>query len=70
MTYLLIGAVGCPGLTGVGLAGSGATVTTRDGRDTVADLVGVAVGEGHDGKDVGKLLVLLIKDGSKKASFL
>jgi hypothetical protein len=36
----------------------------------MANFVGVAVGERHDGKDVGKLLVLLIKDGSKKASFL
>jgi hypothetical protein len=49
MTYLLIGTVGSPGLTGVGLAGSGTTVTTRDGRDTMANFVGVAVGERHDG---------------------
>ena len=46
------------------------TVDARDGGDAVGDLVGMVVGERHVGKMMGKLLVLLIKDGSKKTSFL
>jgi hypothetical protein len=46
------------------------TVDTGDGGDAVGDFVGVVVWERHVGKMMGKLLVLLIKDGSKKTSFL
>ena len=68
--YLVIRGIGSSRRTGVGLAVGGTTVDTGDGGDAVGDFVGVVVWERHDGKMKGKLLVLLIKDGSKKMSFL
>jgi hypothetical protein len=57
-------------LIGIGLTVDSTTVDAGDGRDPIGDFVGMVVGEGHIGKMMGKLLVLLIKDGSKKMSFL
>jgi hypothetical protein len=47
---LIIGTIRRSSLTGIGLAGSRTTVPTRDGGDTMADFVGIAVGERHVGK--------------------
>ena len=68
--YLFIRGIGNPRLIGIGLTVGGTAVDTGDGGDTIGDFVGVVVGERHFGKMMGKLLVLLIKDGSKKTSFL
>jgi hypothetical protein len=68
--YLVISGIGSPRLAGIGLTVGGTTVNTGDGGDAVGDFVGVVVWERHCGKMMGKLLVLLIKDGSKKTSFL
>lgn len=68
--YLVISGIGNPRLTGIGLAVGGTAVDTGDSGDAVGDFVGMVVGERHVGKMMGKLLVLLIKDGSKKTSFL
>jgi hypothetical protein len=70
MIYLVIRAVRNSRLTSIGFAGSGTTVDAGDGGDPIGNLVGMVVGERHVGKMMGKLLVLLIKDGSKKTSFL
>ncbi|KAF9789343.1 hypothetical protein BJ322DRAFT_1018024 [Thelephora terrestris] len=68
--YLVIRGIGNPRFIGVGLAVGGTAVDTGDGGYAVGDFVGMVVWEGHVGKMMGKLLVLLIKDGSKKTSFL
>jgi hypothetical protein len=68
--YLFISVIGNPRFVGIGLTGSGTMVDTGDGGDAIGDFVGTVVWERHVGKMMGKLLVLLIKDGPKKMSFL